>query len=490
MRRVKIVATIGPATQSRNMLTGLINAGMDVARLNFSHGCHQTYNAIITELRDLSQQHGKPIALLQDLQGIKIRTGLLEQGRPVQLQTGQQLVLTSEKVKGNQQRVPISYRRLPHDVSVGDRILISDGSIELQVLSILPDELCCTVVNGGTLAENQGINIPGASLSVPPLTPKDLRDLKFGVDHEVDYVALSFIRTADDVLFLRKQLDLLGADIPIIAKLEKTTAMDHLEAILESCTGVMVARGDLGVEFSPERVPLLQKQIIDLANRKERLVITATQMLESMIENPRPTRAEASDVANAVLDGTDAVMLSGETAAGRYPIESVRMMDRIVHEAEKMETPSPLAAPHDRSKLLTFPQAVCKSAYHASQAIDARAIVVFTQTGLMARMMSKYRPQSQILGFAPRLQVARRMGFYWGVVALLMDKIGNADELTAQLERRLLQENWVKPGDSLVILTEAPIVEQGHTSAIKLHRVARATTPTSDRPTSLIQDHG
>ena len=482
MRRVKIVATIGPATQSREKLTGLINAGMDVARLNFSHGCHEVYKGIITELRDLSHQHGKPIALLQDLQGIKIRTGLLEQGRPVQLQTDQQFILTSERVDGNQQRVSISYLRLPQEVSVGDRILISDGSIELQVLSIFPDELCCKVVNGGTLAENQGINIPGANLSAPSLTPKDLLDLKFGVDHEVDYIALSFVRTTDDVLFLRRQLDLLGADIPIIAKLEKPAAIEHLEAILESCVGVMVARGDLGVEFSPERVPLLQKQIIDLANRKERLVITATQMLESMIENPRPTRAEASDVANAVLDGTDAVMLSGETAAGRYPVEAVAMMDRIVHEAEKMEAPSPLAAPHHSSKLLTFPQAVCKSAYHASQAINARAIVAFTKTGLMARMISKYRPQSQILGLAPRRQIARRMGLYWGVVALLMDEIGNVDELTAQLERRLLQENWVQPGDSLIILTEAPLVEEGHTSAIKLHRIAKTTPPTSARP--------
>ncbi|MGH9338787.1 MAG: pyruvate kinase [Acidobacteriota bacterium] len=473
MRRAKIVCTIGPATDSRQKLRELIEAGMDVARLNFSHGEHQTHATVIRHIRELCVELGKPVALLQDLQGLKIRTGNLAGGVPVQLTKGRRFLITTESIDGNQERVSTSYRDLPKDIKAGDRILVSDGLIELKVLETTDTEVRCEIVSGGMLAQRQGINIPGAMISAPALTAKDLDDLQFGIEQQVDYIALSFVRRAEDVLDLKEKLSEKRLDIPIIAKLEKPRAIDNLSRIMDVCEGVMVARGDLGVEITPEKVPVIQKHIIREANRKGKLVITATQMLESMINNPRPTRAEASDVANAVFDGTDALMLSGETAKGSYPVESVQMMVKIIHEAEKDGVHCQVRAVSS-ADVLSFPEAVCDAAYHASTSIRARAIVAFTQTGSTAKMISKYRPPSDILAFTPHDRIVSRMCLYWGVIPMRLHEITNVDELICTLDDVLMERQIVKENDNLIIITGAPIMEKGHTSLMKLHSVRKA----------------
>ncbi|MCZ6485465.1 MAG: pyruvate kinase [Acidobacteria bacterium] len=470
MRRAKIVATIGPASKSPEILQKLIQAGMDAARLNFSHGDYESHRQTIANIRKLSKALEKPVAILQDLQGPKIRTGQLENGTPVELIAGQHFVLTTNPVVGNKERVSTSYLALPQDLQPGNRILLSDGLIELKVLTTTSSGVECEVVAGGTLAENQGINLPKVDISVSSLTEKDIQDLEFGAEQEIDYLALSFIRKPQDILELKERLAEKNSDTPVIAKLEKPMAIENLDAIMDVCEGVMIARGDLGVEMAPEKVPVIQKHIIREANKKGKLVITATQMLESMIHNPRPTRAEASDVANAVLDGTDAVMLSGETAVGQYPVESVAMMANIIREAEKMgaeSQPERFREP----KTLAFPEAVCDAAYHASKSIQARAIVAFTQSGSTARLISKYRPSTEILGLTPSSGIVNRMALYWGVQPSSMQAISNVDELIEALEKLLLEQHQVRVGDNLIILTGAPIVEKGHTSLMKLHTV-------------------
>ncbi len=470
MRRAKIVATIGPASQSPEMLGKLMEAGMDVARLNFSHGDHESHGKTILHIREASKLLSKPVAIMQDLQGLKIRTGPLEDGAPVELETGQTFVITIQSVAGNSERVSTSYEALPKDLRPGDRLLLSDGLIELRVLTTSRSDVECEVIAGGTLAENQGINLPMVKISASALTVKDLRDLEFGAEQQIDYLALSFIRRPRDILKLKERMAQKNWAAPVIAKLEKPMAIENLDAILGVCEGVMVARGDLGVEMAPEKVPVIQKHIIAEANKRGNLVITATQMLESMIHSPRPTRAEASDVANAVLDGTDALMLSAETARGHYPAESVAMMARIINEAEQMENASHTER-SQKSRPLSFPEAVCDAAYHVSRSIKARAIVAFTQSGSTARLISKYRPSTDILSLTPNPNILNRLALYWGVRPILMHEIGNVDQLIEALEELLLDQKWVEEGDDLIILTGAPIVEKGHTSLMKLHTV-------------------
>ena len=473
MRKAKIIATIGPATESREELGHLIDSGMDVARLNFSHGNHATYTRIIEDIRGLSAARGHPVAILQDLAGIKVRTGSLENHEPVKLQDGESITITTEQVDGNSSRISTNYATLPGDVEADDTLLLSDGLIELRVIQIHEHKLECEVVVGGELVEHQGINVPGATLSAPPLTARDIRDLEFGVEREVDFVALSFVRQAADVTALRLELEARDAKIPIIAKLEISSSIENLENILKVSEGVMIARGDLGVEVAPERVPVMQKRVITSANQAGKLVITATQMLDSMIRNPRPTRAEASDVANAVIDGTDAVMLSGETAIGQYPERAVSMMDRIVREAESLPVAAPFRGVAGEG-LLSFPEAVCNSAYHAANSVRARYIVAFTQSGSTAQVISKFRPRAEILGVTPHRPIMKRLSLYWGVRPMLMGLIENVDELILATEELLLKKGMVEPGDNLVILTGAPIVEKGHTSLMKLHQVGSA----------------
>lgn len=470
MLRAKIIATIGPASHSREVLKKLIQAGMNVARLNFAHSDHAIHRQAIVSIRQLSDELETPLAIMQDLQGIKIRTGPLKNGEAVELVEGEDFYITTNPIEGSKEGVSTSYQELSLDVKSGDRILISDGLIELQVVSTTASEVQCKVIVGGALVQNQGINLPGVTISAPTLNQKDLADLEFGVREAVDYIALSFVRRAEDVLTLKKELEKRNADIPIIAKLERPLAIENLDEILAVSDGVMVARGDLGVEVPAEKVPVIQKHIIEKANRDKKIVITATQMLESMIYHPRPTRAEASDVANAVFDGTDALMLSGETARGKFPVEAVETMARIVAEAEKLEFNSPLWE-GPKTDSLPFPEAVCNAAYHAAKSTRSRAIIAFTQSGSTARLISKYRPRAEIWACTPHKTIAQRVSLYWGVRSLRMREIRNVDELIDELEKLLLERNVVEHEDNIIILTGAPIIEKGNTSLMKLHTV-------------------
>ena len=392
-RRAKIICTIGPACSNEAMVRDLLRCGMDVARVNFSHGTHQDHAQRIALLRRVAAEQGRTICILQDLQGPKIRTGKLEGGKPIVLEAGKQLTITPRDVVGTPQLIATTFQTLAQDVEPGARILFSDGRIELRVASIHGADVTCDIINGGKLAEHQGINIPGAALSVPALTEKDREDLAFGLKNDVDMIAVSFVRTAADIRLVKDLIQQQGKQIPVIAKLEKPQAIENLEEILEAASGVMVARGDLGVELPAERVPVIQKHIIQRAAEWRKPVIIATQMLESMIENPRPTRAEASDVANAVFDGTDAVMLSGETATGKYPREAVNMMARIILEAESSMAQQSTSRRRRGPGKSTISETICESIAHAAEDLDMGAIAVFTQSGHTAKLVSKYRPK-------------------------------------------------------------------------------------------------
>src|ERR1700678_2512777 len=412
-RRAKIIATIGPACHSEAAMRDLFRLGMDVARLNFSHGSHEDHARNIERLRRAADREGQSVCILQDLQGPKIRTGRLERHEPVEIKSGSTVIITPRDIAGTATRISTTFPDLAREVEPGARILLTDGLIELRVRGTRGKDVICDVLNGGTLGEHQGINLPGVGLSIPALTPKDRKDLEFGLTHGVDAVALSFVRRAADVRTVKQIIAAHHTDIPVIAKLEKPQAIDHLEEILELADGVMVARGDLGVEGAPEKVPVIQKQVIRRAAAWRKPVIIATPMLESMIENPRPTRAEASDVANAIFDGSDAVMLSAETATGSYPREAVAMMARIVVEAESNMAEFTQPRRRDR-RGLSIAETICESIAHAAEDLPMGAIAVFTETGNTARMISKYRPQAAIYAFTPNSTVAQRTNLYWG----------------------------------------------------------------------------
>src|SRR4051812_8403769 len=411
MRRTKIVCTIGPSTSSPEMIARLIAAGMDVARLNFLHGTHEEHAQRIKLLRQAALQANRPLGILQDLQGPKIRTGKLKDGQPVQLRAGERFDITTRQVAGAAACVSTTYSALPRDVEPGDRILLSDGLIELRVIDETDDEVHTTVVFGGELRENQGINLPGVKVSAPALTEKDIADLEFGLAQGVDYVAISFVRRAADLRDIKARIKAAGKTTPVCAKIEKPEALDDLAAILEITDAIMVARGDLGVEMAPEQVPIVQKQLIDAASNAGVPVITATQMLDSMIRNPRPTRAEASDVANAIIDGTDAVMLSGETANGLYPIAAVEMMSRIaeVAEASGRHGDHILAPSLVIERQPSVSKAISAAACAIVNALPVRAIVAFTMTGRSALLISNMRPIVPILAFTPSETVFNTM---------------------------------------------------------------------------------
>jgi pyruvate kinase len=469
-RRVKIVCTIGPATQEPARLRELIEAGMNVARLNFSHGAREDHAAVIARVRALSAELRQPVAILQDLQGPKIRLGRLRGGKAT-LTVGQPFVLTTDQIEGDGSRASISWAGLPADVKPGDPILLSDGLLRVEVLAVRGGEVECRVVDGGEVRERAGINLPGAVLGLPSLTEKDRADLAFGVEQGVDFMALSFVRRAADVTELKGLLAAAGARIPVIAKLEKPQAIEALDEILEVADGVMVARGDLGVEISPEQVPFIQKTIIHRAAQASVPVITATQMLESMIGQPRPTRAEASDVANAVFDGTDAVMLSGETSIGRYPVDAVRMMDRIVREAETHLTFLPERRRRGAAgRAVTFPDAVADAAGRAAADLQATAIVAFTRSGFTARLISRHRPAAPIVAFTPHEAVCRQLALYWGVVPRLVSLMEDADQLIAAVDAELRREGLVAAGDNLVFLFGRPTHREGTANVLRLHR--------------------
>src|ERR1700731_2295753 len=463
-RHSKIVCTIGPASRSPRVIERLLRAGMSVARLNFSHGSHADHAQSIAILRAAALNLHKPLAILADLQGPKIRTGALAGGVPVVLRAGQKFVITTARILGDSTRVNTTFAPLPREVHKDDRILLSDGLIELRVLKVRGREVICKVVNGGALGENKGINLPGIKLRVPALTPKDKQDLKFALKHGANYIAVSFVRRPEDVVLAKALVRRAGKDTPVIAKLEKPEAIENLDAILRVADGVMVARGDLGVEMRPERVPVVQKTIISRARQFRRPVITATQMLESMTQNPRPTRAEASDVANAIFDGSDAVMLSAETASGKYPVESVSMMARIIEEAEASIQEFPRPAPQERLKVAeTVAELVC----HASRELHMKLIAVFTHSGFTARLISRYRPLVPIVAFSPEEATRRRMALIWGVRPRSIPDVRKVDGLAAVAEKRLLQERLVRKGDVIGIVAGTPMGIRGTTNFMK-----------------------
>ncbi|MBM4124298.1 MAG: pyruvate kinase [Nitrospira sp.] len=476
MRKAKIVCTIGPASDQPAMLDRLIESGMDVARLNFSHGTHESHGRAVKAIREAAARRQAVVAILQDLQGPRIRVGALADGgialvpgRTVRLLTGR------SQAKPSAEDIPVTYENLGRDVRPGARILIDDGLIELAATAVSDEAVTCQVLVGGTVKSHKGLNLPGTSVSASTLTDKDRADLRFGVGQGVDYVALSFVRGPQDVTAARQLIAEYGGDVPVIAKIERPEAIEHLEALLDEADGVMIARGDLGVEMEPEAVPLLQKRIILEANRRRRLVITATQMLESMTHQATPTRAEASDVANAVFDGTDAVMLSAETASGRFPVEAVRVMDRIVRAAEAgVDTPKPspvLRRAEAAAERVSFPEALCAAACSAAAATEARAIVIFSESGATGRLMSKQRPVAPIIAFTPFDTVQRRMALYWGVMPHRMPRIARTDERMLEVDRRVKAEGLAGAGDRLVILSGTLVDQPGGTNTMKLHAV-------------------
>ena len=471
MRRTKIVATLGPASDSEDRLRQLIEAGLDVVRLNFSHGSHADHAARVNRIRTVAAACKRQVAILQDLQGPKIRTGKLATDIPVLLQDGAPFVITTEPYPGDARRVSTTYTSLPQDVAPGDRILLSDGMIELSVTAVRDNEVQTQVVNGGSLRHNQGINLPGSAVSAEAITEKDREDLAFGLDQGVDYVAMSFVRRADDVRKLKELIAAAGKRTPVCAKIEKPQALNELEAIMEVTDAVMVARGDLGVEMAPEQVPIVQKDIIAAASRHNVTVITATQMLESMINNPRPTRAEASDVANAIFDGTDAVMLSGETAVGQFPVEAVKMMARIALATERsarhMQLFEATLRAQERDERPDSSLAIAKAARTIVATVEIAAIVAFTLSGYTARLVSKDRPPVPIFALTPEEAVARRVSLYWGVSPLLCPRFEHLNELDAFL-RRALPEQGLARGNRVVVTGGHPLAAYGPTNFIKI----------------------
>ncbi len=450
-RRARIVATLGPACDTARVLGEMLDSGMDVARLNFSHGTHLEHARRVRLLRREAARRGRPCSILLDLQGPKIRTGLLH-GGAVTLEAGAAFTLTTHRETGTALRVSVDWKGLPRDVRRGERILLDDGQLELRVERVRGKEVACQVVIGGILSEHKGVNLPGVPVSRPSLTAKDRRDLAYGLSMGVDYVALSFVRRAADIRSLRRALGPRHQIMPVIAKLEKPQAIEHLHEILDEADGAMVARGDLGVELPAQDVPLLQKRIIEEASSRDTLVITATQMLESMVRSARPTRAEVSDVANAILDGTDAVMLSGETSTGMFPVQAVRMMNDIAVAAESgplSRVPLPATGARSRSATHSVALAACAAAVGAG----ARAILVYTLSGSTATFLSKRRPAVPILVLTPREDTWRRMALLWGVTPLMCSFGTSTDGMLLHGERAVLRAGLLGKGDRVVVVS-------------------------------------
>lgn len=481
MRRTKIVATVGPASRAPEMLERLVEAGVNVFRLNFSHGTHEEHLAVIDAVRDVSARLHRPVAVLQDLSGPKIRTGKVKDGE-VRLVKGARLAITTDtSIEGTADLISSTYEPLPRDVAAGDQILLDDGNLELKVVGVSGGRVECEVVDGGTLRSNKGMNLPGVALSTPALTEKDRRDLLFGIQHRVDYVAMSFVRRAEDVTEAKELIRSMGESTPVIAKIEKPQAVENLEAILAAADGVMVARGDLGVELGTEDVPIVQKRIIALANAAGKVVITATQMLESMIENPRPTRAEASDVANAILDGTDAVMLSGESAVGKYPVETVETMARIADYTEEQgcgsirsrradgrhgEVPASPAGPGT-----PVTRSLTRVATSVAEELGCKLILAFTESGLTARLVAGHRPRVPVVAVTHDDRVYRQLALWWGIVPVKSEFVENTDDLLAEGVERLKARGLASKGDTILMLSGHSIAAAA-TNMLRVHTVS------------------
>ncbi|GGF92269.1 pyruvate kinase [Paenibacillus aceti] len=471
MRKTKIVCTIGPSSESLENTKKLITAGMNVARLNFSHGDFEEHGNRIKTIRQASQELGKTIAILLDTKGPEIRTGKLKE-EPLELVQDEFITLTTEEILGDKNRISVTYKELPGDVKVGSTILIDDGLIGLAVEEIQGTEIKCRIVNGGTIKSKKGVNVPGVNISLPGITEKDANDIKFGIEQGIDFIAASFVRKASDVLEIRKLLESNNAThIQIISKIENQQGVDNLDEILEVSDGLMVARGDLGVEIPAEDVPLVQKLMIEKCNRAGKPVITATQMLDSMQRNPRPTRAEASDVANAILDGTDAIMLSGETAAGKYPVESVQTMSRIAEKAESALDYHGILVKQRIAQETTVTEAISQAVTTSALELNAKAIITSTETGYTARMVSKYRPQAPIIAVTTQDQTLRRLALNWGVVPVKGQVATSTDEMFDNAMKGGLDSGIVAEGDLVVITAGIPLGSSGSTNLIKVGQV-------------------
>lgn len=471
MRKTKIVATIGPASEQVDVLKSLFLAGVNVARLNFSHGNHAEHAERIRRIRQAAEETERNVAILLDTKGPEIRTGLL-QTEPIKLKEGERLILTTEEMVGNEERISVSYAGLTADLKIGDKILIDDGLIELLVEQIEGSEIITRILNGGQLKSRKGVNIPGVSINLPGITSKDAEDILFGIEQGIDFIAASFVRKAMDVLEIRKLLEENGGkEIQIIAKLENHEGVNHLDEILEVADGIMVARGDLGVEVPAEEVPLMQKLIIKKCNEKGKPVITATQMLDSMQRNPRPTRAEVGDVANAILDGTDAVMLSGETAAGKYPVESVETMARIAERTEEELQRHYLSKADQAVQQKTTTDVISLAVANAVLDLQAAAILTPTESGYTAKMISKYRPNCPIIAVTHHEQVRRKLALVWGVYPLLSESAESTDEVLEASVNAAVQSGMIKHGDLVVITAGVPVREPGTTNMLKVHVV-------------------
>ncbi|QGG46662.1 pyruvate kinase [Heliorestis convoluta] len=469
MLRTKIVCTIGPASGEHATLIKMIRAGMRVARFNFSHGSHKDHEKAINAVRAAARETNEPIGILLDTKGPEVRIGVLEEGKAILEKDKEVWLYPDDGRKGNEQALPVSYAALAQDVFIGTTILIDDGNIELRVLRIEGNRILCTVVGGGAVTNRKGVSVPGLSLNIPAISEKELADMAFAVRHQVDFIAISFVRDSSDVLAIRRILERHGASIQLIAKIENHEGVKNIDSILKVSDGIMIARGDLGVEIPTEDVPIVQKEIIEKCNNRGKPVITATQMLDSMIRNPRPTRAEATDVANAIVDGTDAIMLSGETAAGKYPVEAVEMMARIAKRAEEMLYQDEKLS---RCKHASFKN-VTDSISHATCVIasdlSAKAIITLTKSGSTARMVSRYRPRCNIIASTPEEAVTRQLAIVWGVEPMKVRERTGTDDMLAEAIESAQKEKRIQSGDLVIITAGVPVGVSGTTNMVKVH---------------------
>jgi len=468
MIKTKIVCTIGPASNSYEKIEKLIQGGMDVARLNFSHGSHEEHHQVIVNIRQASLKTNESVAILQDLGGPKIRIGKIKK-EPILLKEGSSFILTNREVPGDEQGVSVTFPSLPQKVKKGDSIFLADGILELKVKELTPTDIICRVVRGGKLTSHKGINIPNISMDISSLTEKDYQDILFGIKNKVDFIGLSFTRNAEDVLRAKKFLKENGAEnISLIAKIEKKEAVDNLKEIIETSDGIMIARGDLGVEIPLENVPLIQKDIIKRCNLVGKPVITATQMLMSMVSGPRPTRAEVTDVANAILDGTDAIMLSEETAVGNYPVEAVETMNKIALRVEKVIDYKKILSERSLSVKPTNPDAISHATCQVALDLKAKAIVTFTFSGSTARMVSRYRPPVPIIAASIRDSTVRKLALSWGVYPFKSEELENTDDMIEKSRKVALATGLVKKGDKIIITAGIPFKIPGTTNLLKV----------------------
>lgn len=475
MRRTKIVCTIGPASAKLSVLEGLLRAGMDVARLNFSHGTHEQHAEVIADLRRLGAKRDRPIAILQDLSGPKVRLGEIASG-PIPLKRGQRIVLTTRPVPGSPDEVCLPVPELIQALKPGDRLLADDGRVELMVIEVSTTDVTARAVAPGEISSRKGITAPGVSLNIAAVTEKDLEDLRFGLEQRVDWIAASYVRYPDDIAPLRRLMEQMGVWRPVIAKIEKMEAVKNLEGILQVVEGVMVARGDLGVEIPIDEVPIVQKRIIRQCNLAGKPVITATQMLDSMMHNPRPTRAEVTDVANAILDGTDAVMLSGETAAGSYPLDAVRMMAKVAVRADAA-LPDKAAFGSRHIGKQAMPEVVAQATVEMARALGAKAILCATTSGSTVRLIAKYRPDGRLIAATPVPETCRRLALTWGATPILIDDVRDTDQMMEETISAATNRRLIKAGDRVILTAGVPVNIVGNTNLIRVHTVGEPISP-------------